>query len=74
MSDLLNLDSRQGWPSELLFLLQALARDADTAEGAAETYAEVSGTLLRRMLRHLDDEEDLVIPLMLTRGEAALEL
>jgi hemerythrin-like domain-containing protein len=53
-------------------LLQALARDPEAAQGPAEAYAEVSTTLLRRMLRHLDDEEDLVIPLMLERGEAAL--
>jgi hypothetical protein len=49
-------------------LLQALARTPD-AEGPAAHYAETSGRLLRRMRRHLDDEEDLVIPLMMERGE-----
>lgn len=50
-------------------LLQALARDPAASEGPAESYAEVSGKLLTGMLRHLDDEEDLVIPLMMERGE-----
>lgn len=50
-------------------LLQALARDPSAAEGPLEAYAEVSDDLLTGMLRHLDDEEDLVIPLMIERGE-----
>jgi len=50
-------------------LLQALARDPQAAEGPLEIYAEVSGQLLTGMLRHLDDEEDLVIPLLIERGE-----
>ncbi|MGD1877954.1 MAG: hemerythrin domain-containing protein [Kiloniellaceae bacterium] len=49
-------------------LLQALARTPD-AEGPAAHYAETSARLLRRMRRHLDDEEDLVIPLMMTHPE-----
>lgn len=53
-------------------LLQALARDPTAAQGPADSYAVISATLLRRMLRHLDDEEDLVIPLLLERGEAGL--
>ncbi|MGF1631269.1 MAG: hemerythrin domain-containing protein [Kiloniellaceae bacterium] len=53
-------------------LLQALARAPAEAEGPAETYAEVSGLLLTRMARHLDDEEDLVIPLLIERGEDGL--
>jgi hypothetical protein len=28
--------------------------------------------LLKRLLRHLDDEEDLVVPLILDRGEQTL--
>ncbi|WP_193369418.1 hemerythrin domain-containing protein [Pelagibius marinus] len=50
-------------------LLQALARDPSAAEGPLETYAEISGDLLSGLLRHLDDEEDLVIPLMIELGE-----
>ena len=49
-------------------LLQALARTPDT-EAPAAAYAEASTTLLRRMARHLDDEEDLVIPLLIEHGE-----
>lgn len=50
-------------------LLQALARDPQAAAGPAEDYAATSRRLLTRMLRHLDDEEDLVIPLLIARGE-----
>jgi len=49
-------------------LLQALARGPD-ADAPAAAYAETSARLLRRMHRHLDDEEDLVIPLLMERGE-----
>ena len=49
-------------------LLQALARSPD-AEAPAAAYAETSARLLKRMHRHLDDEEDLVIPLLMERGE-----
>lgn len=56
-------------------LLQALARDpATAAEGPLESYAAVSGQLVTGMLRHLDDEEDLVIPLLIERGEGGLTL
>jgi hypothetical protein len=30
--------------------------------------------VLRRLAQHLDDEEDLIIPLMLERGEAAFDV
>jgi len=49
-------------------LLQALARDPAAAEGPAETYTAAGQRLLTRLLRHLDDEEDLVIPLLIARG------
>jgi hypothetical protein len=29
-------------------------------------------TLIQGLIRHLDDEEDLIVPLILDRGEAAL--
>jgi len=51
--------------------LQALARTPD-AEGPAAAYAGTSARLLNRMARHLDDEEDLVIPLLIERGESEL--
>jgi len=44
--------------------LQALARTPDV-EAPAVAYAETSARLLARMARHLDDEEDLVIPLLI---------
>jgi len=46
-------------------LLQALARAPEDAEGTAAAYAQTSARLLTRMARHLDDEEDLVIPLLI---------
>ena len=53
-------------------LLQALARSPEQAEGTAAIYAETSARLLTRLARHLDDEEDLVIPLLIEHGEAGL--
>ena len=53
-------------------LLQALARSPEQAEGTAAAYAETSARLLTRLARHLDDEEDLVIPLLIEHGEAGL--
>lgn len=44
--------------------LQAVARTPDV-EAPAVAYAEASARLLARMARHLDDEEDLVIPLLI---------
>ena len=49
-------------------LLQALAADGDAARRAADAHADQSGKLLHFMMRHLDDEEDLVIPTILDRG------
>jgi hemerythrin-like domain-containing protein len=42
------------------------------ARSAGDTYADVNADLLKKMLRHLDDEEDLIIPLILDRGEQKL--
>jgi iron-sulfur cluster repair protein YtfE (RIC family) len=53
-------------------LLRAFARDADKARFAADGYARVNEDLLKKMLRHLNDEEDLIIPLILDRGEEKL--
>lgn len=49
---------------------QALARG--TAAREADAYAREADRLLKRLLSHLRDEEDLVAPLALDRGEAAL--
>jgi hemerythrin-like domain-containing protein len=53
-------------------LLQALGGDADTLRRAGDDYAAVSTGLLKGLLRHLDDEEDLIVPLILDRGEEKL--
>jgi iron-sulfur cluster repair protein YtfE (RIC family) len=52
-------------------LLRALADRAD-ARQQGDAYASASGGLLKGLTRHLDDEEDLIVPLILDRGEAAL--
>jgi iron-sulfur cluster repair protein YtfE (RIC family) len=53
-------------------LLRALSGDADALRRASEDYAGASGALIKGLLRHLEDEEDLIVPLILDRGEAAL--
>ena len=35
-----------------------------------DAYAVEADTLLRGLMRHLEDEEDLLIPLLLDQGEA----
>jgi iron-sulfur cluster repair protein YtfE (RIC family) len=45
------------------------AEDPDRLRALAEIYAGVTDELLAGLERHLDDEEDLVIPLILDRGE-----
>jgi hypothetical protein len=39
---------------------------------AADDYVTAGAVLLRGLIRHLDDEEDLIVPLILDRGEQAL--
>jgi Hemerythrin HHE cation binding domain len=53
-------------------LLRALNGDANALRRCGDAYAQASGTLIRGLIRHLDDEEDLIVPLILDRGEAAL--
>jgi len=52
--------------------LQGMQANADKMRHAADNYAAVNDQLLKQMLRHLDDEEDLVIPLILDRSEDRL--
>ena len=52
-------------------LLRALSGRLDT-RACSEAHAAASGALLGGLIRHLDDEEDLIVPLILARGEAAL--
>jgi hypothetical protein len=53
-------------------LLRALSGDADALRRCGDDYAAASGALLGGLIRHLDDEEDLIVPLILDRGEDAL--
>ena len=55
------------------FLL-ALQQNADKQRFAADAYANENERLLHMLTRHLYDEEDLIIPLMLDRGESELGL
>ena len=52
--------------------LQALRSDTDTLRRCSDGYADASATLLKGLIRHLDDEEDLIVPLILDRGEEKL--
>ena len=53
-------------------LLQSLQGGGDTMRRCGDNYADASGTLLKGLVRHLDDEEDLIVPLILDRSEQAL--
>jgi len=45
------------------------AATVSTVVLAADRYVELAGRLCRRLCQHLRDEEDLVIPLLLERGD-----
>ncbi len=45
---------------------------SDSFLRASEGYAAASEGLLTRLIRHLDNEEDLITPLILDRGEGGL--
>lgn len=47
---------------------------ADAQQSVADRYATAIEALLQQLGRHLDDEEDLIIPLILDRGEERLGL
>lgn len=53
-------------------LLNALSFPAEMVQRAADAYAAEAEMLLGLLLRHLADEEDLVIPAMLKHGERSL--
>jgi len=53
-------------------LLHAMRADIDTLRRSSDAYADSSGALIKGLIRHLDDEEDLIVPLILDRGEEAL--
>jgi hemerythrin-like domain-containing protein len=52
--------------------LRVLSGPPDAVRPAAETYMQRGAVLLQGLTRHLDDEEDLIVPLILDRGEEAL--
>lgn len=52
--------------------LRAAVNEADVLRGSGDAYMATSGTLLRQLRQHLGDEEDLIVPLILDRTEAAL--
>jgi hypothetical protein len=54
--------------------LMALQQDGDKQRFAADAYADENERLIRMLTRHLEDEEDLIIPLILDRGEGGLGL
>lgn len=51
-------------------LLGTLEGDPDRLRRAADAYADTSLRLVRGLMRHLEDEEDIIIPMILERGEA----
>ena len=52
--------------------LRTAVNDKDPLRAAGDAYAAANDALLRQLRRHLDDEEDLIIPLILDRTEAGL--
>ncbi|WP_246734526.1 hemerythrin domain-containing protein [Chelativorans sp. ZYF759] len=52
--------------------IQALAGDDDAQRFAADAYANENERLVAMLARHLDDEEDLIIPLILEKGDREL--
>jgi hypothetical protein len=52
--------------------LRTAVNDADALRTVGDSYMAASGKLIGQLTRHLGDEEDLIIPLILDRGEAAL--
>ena len=53
-------------------LLHSLQGGGDTMRRCGDGYADASGSLLKGLVRHLDDEEDLIVPLILDRSEEVL--
>lgn len=53
-------------------LLEGLQAGGDRQAFAAEAYGAQAERLLSGLLRHLEDEEDIIIPLLLDRGEETL--
>lgn len=56
----------------MLRALQENATNNDALSRAGDAYAAASGDLIKGLMRHLEDEEDIIVPLILDRGEDAL--
>ncbi|QOF72052.1 hemerythrin domain-containing protein [Aminobacter sp. SR38] len=52
--------------------IRALQENEDKQRFAADAYADENARLVAMLTRHLDDEEDLIIPLILDRGDREL--
>ena len=52
--------------------LKALQGDNDAQRRAADLYADANTRLVTMLGRHLADEEDLIIPLILEKGDRGL--
>lgn len=52
--------------------LRGLQTGGDALKYAADEYGREAERLLSGLLRHLEDEEDLIIPLLIDRGEESL--
>jgi hemerythrin-like domain-containing protein len=52
--------------------LRTPVNDTDALRTSGDAYSAASGTLIRQLRQHLADEEDLIVPLILDRGEDAL--
>lgn len=52
--------------------LRTPVNDSDPLRAAGDAHAAANDALLRQLRRHLDDEEDLIVPLILDRTEAGL--
>lgn len=53
-------------------LLQVQASDSEGLKRSGEAFANSSERIVKLLGRHLDDEEEIVVPLMLDRGEVEL--
>ncbi len=54
--------------------LNVPVNNSDPLRRSGDRYADASDRLMRLLTRHLDDEEDLIVPLILERGEHDLGL
>jgi hemerythrin-like domain-containing protein len=53
-------------------LLRTMEGDPDQRRVATDAHAKNGDRLLKSLLRHLDDEEDLIVPVILNQGERTL--